>query len=476
MEAFYDTPPFPRPALAVLANYLKLSGVEVAAIDCKYSRLSYEEALNRIMAFNPDVVALTAMTNEIIQAGRIASRVKQSCPKTITVIGGVHATALPERTLREFPDFDFAVVGEGELPLLRLIEDIDGGIPGNKPLPGIAGIDLDGKFWFDGPTPLIQDLDKTSDPPVGLLLMPAWNLFAPAKEYMLHTSRGCPFSCPFCMNFNGRNIRAKPPVSVLLEMEYLVNMQGATSFIFGDEVFTLSRDRTIEICNGMIERDLHKKCKWWCVSHVRCIDYELAVLMKKAGCRMLGLGIESGNETRLSEINKGTSVKTIMDAVAALKKAKLPFEAYFILGHPNETAASAKETVEFAVQVNPDVPVFGIMVPYPGTRIGEMAEKGEGGYILQAENWNDYNKQIGNAVAFENLSRSELERIQLLGYLKVFLRNFRFLDLVKFAWRYRLLAWKSFLKIAGISIDRGHFVTDKREESPCLKLPENQHN
>ena len=98
-------------------------------------------------------------------------------------------------------------------------------------------------------------------------------------------------------------------------------------------VFTVDQTRTVEICNGMIERGLHKKCKWWCVSHVRCIDYDLAVLMKKAGCRMLGLGIESGNEARLQEINKGTSVESILDTVTSLKKARLPFEAYFILGY-----------------------------------------------------------------------------------------------------------------------------------------------
>jgi radical SAM superfamily enzyme YgiQ (UPF0313 family) len=460
MEAFYDTPPFPRPALAFLAAYLRQAGVEVDVLDCKYSRLGYDAALNRIKEFNPDIVAVTAMTNEILQASQVTMMVKFSWPKITTVIGGVHVTALPERTLREFPEFDFAVVGEGEIPLLSLVKAIEGGVPGHEPLPGIAGIDADGKFWIEGASPAISDLNT--------IPVPAWDLFAPAQEYMLHTSRGCPFNCPFCMNFNGRKVRAKSQESVLDEIEWLVEKQGAKSFIFGDEVFTINRNRTVEICKGMIERGLHKKCKWWCVSHVRCIDYELAVLMKKAGCRMLGLGIESGNEARLSEINKGTSVELIQETVNCLKKAGLPFEAYFILGYPDETAETARETVEFAVKINPDMPVIGIMVPYPGTRIGEMSEKGEGGYVLQARSWNDYNKQIGNAISFKNLSRRELERIQLFGYAKVFLRNFRFLEFAKFAWRYRLLAWKSFLKIIGSSeksnVVTGRLFTTERSE------------
>jgi radical SAM superfamily enzyme YgiQ (UPF0313 family) len=441
MEAFYDTPPFPRPALAFLAAYLRRAGVEVAVLDCKYSRLGFDKAINRIKGFNPDIVAVTAMTNEIIQAGQVATLVKMSQLKTITVIGGVHVTALPERTLREFPVFDYAVTGEGEVPLLSLVKAVERSAAGHEPLPGVASIEPDGTFRYGGAGPLISQMDT--------LPVPAWEFFTPTHEYMLHTSRGCPFNCPFCMNFNGRKVRAKSAEIVLDEMEWLVEKHGARSFIFGDEVFTINRNRTVEICNGMLERGLDKKCKWWCVSHVRCIDYELAVLMKKAGCRMVGLGIESGNEARLREITKGTSEEMILRTVNSLKKAGLPFEAYFILGFPDETAETARETVEFAVKINPDMPVLGIMVPYPGTRIGEMAEKGKGGYVLQARSWNDYNKQIGNAISFKNLSRRELERIQLVGYAKVFLCNFRFMEFAKFAWRYRLLAWKSLIKIAG---------------------------
>ena len=180
MEAFYDTPPFPRPALAFLAAYLRRAEVEVAVLDCKYSRLGYDKALDRIKDFNPDIVAVTAMTNEILQASQIAQLVKMSWPEIVVVIGGVHVTALPERTLREFPEFNYAVIGEGEIPLLKLVKAIDGGVPGHEPIPGIAGIDSDGNFWFDGTSQLISEMDT--------LPVPAWDLFAPAQEYMLTPS------------------------------------------------------------------------------------------------------------------------------------------------------------------------------------------------------------------------------------------------------------------------------------------------
>ena len=111
--------------------------------------------------------------------------------------------------------------------------------------------------------------------------------------------------------------------------------------------------------------------------------------------------------------------------------------SYFILGFPDETVESAKETVAFAVEINADLPVIGIMVPYPGTKIGDMAIKGEGGYVLRTNDCNDYNKQIGDALEFAHVDRKTLERIQLLGDVKVFLYNGRIFDFVRFAWEYR---------------------------------------
>jgi radical SAM superfamily enzyme YgiQ (UPF0313 family) len=159
--------------------------------------------------------------------------------------------------------------------------------------------------------------------------------------------------------------------------------------------------------------------------------------MKNAGCYKVGLGIESGDPERLKNIGKGTSVEKILSVTAGLKRARLPFESYFILGQPNETKESAKRTIDFAVRINADYPVFGIMVPYRGTAIGKMAEAGEGGYVLSTKNWNDYNKQIGDVLRFTGVQRKTLERIQFFGYVKVFLWNLRFFDFIRFCWEYR---------------------------------------
>lgn len=93
--------------------------------------------------------------------------------------------------------------------------------------------------------------------------------------------------------------------------------------------------------------------------------------------------------------------------------------------------------LEFAVKLNPERPIVGVMVPYPGTEVAAMAERGEGGYRLLSTDWNDYAKQIGNALAFEHLSRRDLEILQMLAYVQVFLRNRRYAEFTRFVWAYR---------------------------------------
>ncbi|HUT76882.1 MAG TPA: hypothetical protein VM285_04305, partial [Polyangia bacterium] len=110
---------------------------------------------------------------------------------------------------------------------------------------------------------------------------------------------------------------------------------------------------------------------------------------------------------------------------------------FFIIGHENETWSSAMTTVDFAADLNLDIPVFGTMVPYPGTKVWELAIRGEGGYKKLSPSWLDYNKQVGGAVELETLSRRQMEIVQFLGYNLTFLRNRRFGDWFRFLWRYR---------------------------------------
>jgi len=440
VEPYYDTPPYPRTAIAYLAGFLRRSGVEVDVVDCKYDQLNYQQGVDAVLAKEPTVVGLTAFSNEIVQAAEFASFVKKSSEELITLIGGVHFTAIPEQTLREFPSFDYGIKGEGEESLV----DFCGFLIGQeRQLPqGVCTIGKNGEYIDGGERKPISDQES--------LPFPAWDLFRPAEEYILHTSRGCPFACTFCMNPNGRKVRPRSPANVIGELDFLYGFANPSRIFFGDEIFTVKKDRIRELCKLMIANGFHRRFSWKCQTHVACIDQDLADLMKQSNCRTTGLGIESGDDMLLMKMGKSTNAALIKEAVRVLKNSKIKFESYFILGQPNETVKSARKTIDFAVELNPDIPILGIMVPYPGTKIAEMVEKGEGGYKRLSTNWNDYNKQFGNSIEFDHLSRRQMELLQLYGYLKVFLVNGRLVDLAKFIWQYKSEGIALVKKIVGL--------------------------
>jgi len=456
----YDTPDYTRLALATLAGYLRPHGYECGCVDAKFERLSYDDVLERVRAFAPDIVGLTAFTNEVKPAARVAERIKRELPGVKVILGGVHVTAIPERTMNEFPSFDFGAVGEGEQTMLDLCDALrDGG--------DLAGID--GLIWRDDGGALIENSPRADIADQDSIPMPAWDLMPPARESLVMTARGCPYSCQFCMNPNGRVVRKRSPESFVDELDWLIEHAKPERLFICDEIFSVDVKRTHRILDLMIERGHHRHLKWMAQTHVNFVDEELFAKMKRAGAYMVGFGIETGDLEKLRTLNKGIRGFEKIDAArAAAARAGLPVEAYFIIGQPHETWESARNTVRLAVRVNPDLPIFGIMVPYPGTEVHRLAENREGGFRIKSTNWDDYNKQIGDALEFDGLTRRQLEQLQLLGYLSVFIRNFRFLDLARFVWRFRR---EGFVFLRKVLFKKATFVTEvtditDRDSSP----------
>ncbi len=429
VERMYDTPEYTRLALATLAGFVRPHGYEVSCVDAKFEGLTYDQTLERVKEYRPDIVGLTAFTNEVKPAARVAAMIKKAMPDVKVILGGVHMTAIPERTMNEFPQLDFGGIGEGEQTMLDLLNALS------------SGADLatvDGLIWRGPDGALVKNAPRVDIADQDTIPMPAWDLMPPAREYLVMTARGCPYSCQFCMNPNGRVVRKRSPELFVQELEWLVENMKPERFFMCDEIFSVDMKRTHRILDLMIEKGIPKTVKWMAQTHVNFTDEELFRKMKKAGAYIVGFGIETGDLDKLQYLNKGIRGYDKIDAARkAAKKAKLPVEAYFIIGQPNETWDSARNTIRLAVRVNPDLPIFGIMVPYPGTEVQRLAEKGEGGFRIKSTNWDDYNKQIGDALEFEGLTRRQLEQLQLLGYLSVFVRNLRFIDLTRFLWRFR---------------------------------------
>jgi len=158
--------------------------------------------------------------------------------------------------------------------------------------------------------------------------------------------------------------------------------------------------------------------------------------MKQAGCVGLCFGIESGNQDILNSICKDFTLEQATRAIKITKKAGLGSVAFFILGHPFETKKTIRDTINFACKLNPDGVCFGQMIPYPGTKIYEMAKKGQGGYRGFHENWELYTKYFGKGVELQTLNRSALNRYQKQAYIEFYMRNLRIRNFGQFIMRY----------------------------------------
>lgn len=437
-EPQYDTPAFTRYSLAVLAGYLRDHGfADLLLIDAKFERIGYREVHRRLQAFEPDIVGHTAFTNEIVQSGHVATLVRalsRELGKPIcNIVGGVHATALPEQTLQEFPQFDLVCVGDGEQTLLELCQHwgLGQGLEGIQAIAGLAWrTPGDPATVQRSPErPRIQDQDE--------IPMPAWDLLPRSSRVLVMTSRGCPYACNFCMNPNGKRVRKRGVDHFLEEVRWLVQERDCVDLHICDEIFTIDKARTHEILDGMIELGFGTRYTFHAQTHINTVDEELLLKIDRAGCRLLGFGLETGDPDTLKQMGKGTNLNKIREIVDLTKKTGIKLGTFFILGQPDESWASAWNTVKLAIDANPETPIFGVMVPYPGTKVWEWAQRGERGYHLKSLDWNDYNKQIGDALAFDGIDRRGIEFMQLAGYSLVFLRNRRYREFAEFVWRYR---------------------------------------
>lgn len=437
-EPWFDTPNFVRTALAYLAGYIREynKNIEVHCLDAKFERLSFNEVVEKCSLINPDLVALTAFTNEIKPAAYTAGIIKKKFPHIKTIIGGAHITALPKQTLEEFPTFDIGVFGEGEETLLELCEALFH----KKTLQGIKGVVFrNGENVIKNPE-RSRILDQESIP------MPAWDLMPPSEMYYTQTVRGCPFNCVFCLNHNGKVARKRSVDSVIEEMEYLI-ARGAKRISFGDELFSVDMKRTSELMDKMIELKIGERVKWDIQTHVAYVNDELFAKMKKANIYRCEMGVETGDDLALKRMGKSINREIILKAFDLARKHNITAGSFLLIGQPNETHKTIWETIKIGIKVNPSEPIIGTMVPYPGTEVARMAAAGEGGYRMISTDWDNYSKQINGALEFTNISRWQLDFYQALGYVLIFIMNFRFKDFFRFLWEYRKAASALFSKI-----------------------------
>jgi anaerobic magnesium-protoporphyrin IX monomethyl ester cyclase len=407
----YPFSEFPKPswALMSLGTVLRQEGVEVEVLDLLSTRYSPRKIEERLSRFQPDLIGATCVTMNFPLTVKILQHCKAFAPDATIVMGGPHVTFTSAETLRDFPQVDIIVRGEGEETLKELVGALEKG----RNLQGVKGVSFrhNGTILQTEDRPFIRDLN--------LLPLPDRTLF-PLSRYLamrvpasVLTSRGCPTGCSFCLGYRmtGRKGRFRDPLRVVDEIES-ARLLGFEEICIDDDLFTRNRRHVYAICEEIGRRGL--KGKMYIFARVDTVDAVLLKKLKEAGCAMICFGLESGNQGILDRANKRTTGEKARQAVEACKDAGIAPFGSFILGLPGETRESMEETASFARSLG--IPYgFHLLSPFPGTRIREKAA--EYGIKILTDDWSLYDADHA-VTETEDLSASEVE-----NFAKSFFQN-----------------------------------------------------
>lgn len=364
--------------LATAAAVLRGEGFEVMLTDGSVEEIDCEQLSGLIAGYRPSLVVINTATPSIESDISVASLAKEACPETRTLALGIHTSALPDSCFEMDENLDMAVRGEPEYT----IRDVALALKEGGGLEGIRGLTWrdNGSLQSNPERPFIEDLDE--------LPFPAWDLidtaryrlpFSGRRFLLVATARGCPYACTFCANkvYYGARLRQRSPAKVVDEMEWAGKQFGVRDFLIWSESFTNDQEYAIATAEEITRRGL--KVSWVCNSRVDTVAPELLKAIKKAGCWMIGYGIESGNQKVLDSVRKGATIADAVQAVRMAHEVGLEVTGHCILGFPGETEATMNETVAFAKFLNLDYVQFYCAVAFPGSSLYDQCY--ESGWI-----------------------------------------------------------------------------------------------
>ena len=395
--------------LAYLAAVLEKAGHEVSVLDCPAEMIDLKQLKTKLCSIEPNLIGITSMTPTIQSAFQSAQAAKESCPEAMVVIGGPHVTFMDKEVLAEEKALDVVVRGEGEETLLELAQNVSN----PQALKKVEGI----TFRNNGETvrtpnrPYIQNLDELPRPAYKHFSLENYRLFG-RKMLPIMTSRGCPSQCSFCTTARmfGKAFRARSPKSIVDELEWLRDEHGADAFSFYDDTFTLNKKRAVTICNEIKNRKIG--LPWDCQTRVSQVSKELLATMRDANAQQVFFGVESGCQTILDAVNKGTTVEQNRRAIKMAKDAGLFVAISVIIGYPGETREMLMQTIDLVKKAEPDDVYICVATPYPGTDLRRLVE--EMGYEI-SNDWGRYDT-ITPIFKNPNLSAEDIRKLRTSFY------------------------------------------------------------
>jgi len=378
--------------------------------------------------FQPDVVGFSVLTPNFVYSTKLAGITKKTLGKNVKVIfGGVHPTLFPDNVLKD-ENTDVVVRGEGELTMLETVSCI------KNNLSKVKGISYkkNKKIIHNSERTLIENLDGIPYPARHLLKGRYY--FIDAKKCPLDvmiTSRGCPFRCIFCTRVWGRNYRMRSKMSVVDEMEFLVEERGVKEIHVIDDIFNLNIQRAKDICNEIIKRNLDMV--WALPSGIRSnkalIDEELAKKLHYSNCWMLAFGIESGDQKILNIAKKDLKIEEVKRAVKICRDAGIEeLWGFFLMGLPGETKESIEKTIDLACELDLDVAKFHILVPFPGSEVYEIYKKQN---LIRTNDLSAFGIHLPPVFELPDISTKELLEANKKAYRKFYTKPRNLIKFIK---------------------------------------------
>lgn len=347
--------------MGYLAAVLRKKNLRVKIIDAPLMGLSIRETVKEILKTNISIViGFSVTTPEVFyNVIEILNFLRMAKVSVHTCLGGYFPTFWFKEILEKFKDVNFIVISEGEFTFLELVTALRDG-KDIKKVKGIAYRD-NGNIILNQPRPLIKDLDELPFPDRDTIR----HVIREGYPAIIYSSRGCRYSCTFCQVNSfyrlcpGSRWRARSPINVVNEIEFLNSMWGVKSFLFVDDSFLDTTKesciRAHEIAAEIIRRKL--KIRFAIQCRPDAVEKETFRTLKKAGLYLVFLGIESGIERSLKYLKKGITLSQIRNSVRILNRLGIEINAGFILSDPNTTWEELRENIKFLKEVREAIPL-----------------------------------------------------------------------------------------------------------------------
>jgi len=407
---------FPPLGLAYLASSLEQNNFSVNIIDAFALDFNIARIGTEIENKKPKIVGISCdisrvgTTKEILRLGKKND--------VFSVVGGPVPSNLPSVF---YGLADAVCIGEGEVTFVELADAyLNGG-----ELESVRGIHLRSEDGYvdTGKREFITNLDDLPKPARHLLPMEKYHSKREKRKpsSSIITSRGCPYTCIFCSVpcIMGARPRFHSPQYVLEELGNMTQIYGIREVYFQDSIFTLDTARIMEICKGIIQKNID--ISWICRARIQGQTKELLTKMREAGCHTIYYGLESGNENILKSIKKGISTKQVEETIALTTKAGIRPFAQFIIGFPWETREEILDTIRFAKKINAYHYYFSICTPLPGTYLWDYCTEHK---LINPKNidWNSCSFTVASNT-ISSLSPNELHALQRKAYIECYVNG-----------------------------------------------------